>query len=1392
MAYLSSKNRNRENSGKTNGPATRNYNSETMYVNNRGVNNGYQNLNNYNQNNRSDNRFRNRMSNMKERQTKENTKRSIEEGLKDRNSISSARIQSELNGLNGSKLTNAYEKGSTHEEGMVNVEREIVKKDVKNIIKILALFLVPILIILFLAILMVTVFKNADSQIFSNVNGGTVQSDDYQFEDKDLNIFKNYPGLYEKIMKLTQEVSVKYQIEIDKFLVIATLVAPIENGLIIPVNDGSCGEPNCYYFKGESKTWTEFLDAWGDQSELLSKMQMLTFTNPASSVQVECGEEETLEQYAKNDLETNVFPWWGWLNPANWFKGFRDANAAEVNAKCTEAPSGKTKVPTVETLSTERGEHYLTNNEKSEYEYIKEPNSGGVYFWNLLNKNGFIHEYLKDYLSDQYKDDEDKNYEVNKAKILEVTDYIYSYYDSIRKDCEGHKIIESSIDKIKVYNPPEKQSRFGLPETIEIDFEDQYIGGVMLAEYNSGGEESLKAFAILARTEAVAVVGLDGAKTIENSSNVQNYNPNYSPEKYPRIAKAVEETRGLVVSHFQDPKVWHTEYDAFCPVKNVLEDGFYYLDDEQQNLPINPAAYEARAHKEFINPDSEYLDCPCFQNNNSRPHDEDAEDKNTRYYKSNTEPPTFPGGTPSQETKAVCWKPKGTTKTDDEGNTLYGWKYKPTGGHGRGASQYGLKYFDVFGYDQDALIRMFFPGAAIRVLSSSLEDDKCNGIPYYTGEPGGGTGTGNGTSDNYTDVIGGTPFNSTLAEALAQTGHTIADLNACICNRTTSAGLGTRAAVVEAGMGLLQCTMDMTGGFTYPYDHYGGAISSANPDISGKMGVNSRWGQFGGTGCATPPCRLGLNCATFVRWSMCNGGMNLCSRGSTFAHEMYGTQYFPGAIKIRLGPGFKVLEGNTSISSADEAFNNIQPGDVLYSDRLTGGGNHVMLIVGKDSSGITIAENGRKTRRIAKNELISSSTHTYGLLLLDGFYADASNKTNLTCSTSSGADIGNGPGESGGGSSGGSSYSPNGSPVTNKGSGSYGKIESSKLDSILKRGDVASAQVATFSNGSITGTYNYNSSDNEEYIISAASKTVLGIIAAKMQEEGIINLDTSLDQYWHKANGYDYSTCSSEWRIPLQSEGTLRSYTQSSKNLVENKASLRNCLTHSSTIKNLSMIYMVPGDTSSEYFGGGMSKTYGRAAFMLAHTSHQLFNAGATPGRNTEFNYQEDSLTREHALAGFTMQIAMKISVNEYLRSKILSPLGASASAFANGNSIYFATSYKTSAVNLAKIIAAVANDGVYEGKTIFSKATVDNIEKVESNLKNQTIAFNYINGKYVKYGFYKSVANASYYGVGYTTGTFISYDPKTSSGIVVNVKLKSSGDHTKSFNEIFNSLLNY
>ena len=342
---------------------------------------------------------------------------------------------------------------------------------------------------------------------------------------------------------------------------------------------------------------------------------------------------------------------------------------------------------------------------------------------------------------------------------------------------------------------------------------------------------------------------------------------------------------------------------------------------------------------------------------------------------------------------------------------------------------------------------------------------------------------------------------------------------------------------------------------------------------------------------------------------------------------------------------------------------------------------------------------------------------------------------------------------------------------------------------------ITMAQTAVFSQGEVVSTYSYKTSDTETFPISSASKSILGIVAAKMNDDGILNLDTKIDTYWHRVNGYDYTTCSSEWQKAIGSKDTLKKYTASNVELVENHASLRNCLTHSSTVKNMSMVHLRPNDDSSEYFGGGMGKNYGVAAFMLSHTYHQLFEKDGVPGSTTAYNYLKDTLTREHALAGYTMQISMKESVNEYLKREILNPLGCTSNGgFINGNSIYFSTYYQSSAVDLAKIISMVANDGVSNGKRILNSSAINNIEKVESKLKNQTIAFDYVDGKYIKFGNYSSISGASNYklsDVSNKYATYITYDPNKNIGFVVNVKFDSKNNKNNAYN-LFNNMNGY
>lgn len=737
---------NSNNSNSSNSSSSNSYKRNKNGYNTNGYNGGinkYRKNNNVN-NNLNDNSIAEKVEKGRQTIRKETAREAIRTGLNAYAPGLGEVADKALKTEKGEKLLDEYAKADNDAEGIKNVAKKLQDESKKKYI--MWFFLSNFGLIFFILIILLLVLKNADTQIYSNQNNGQIDTEQYPDDDMiNPNVFVKYPGIYEKVEAASEKVSDEYGVYIDKYLILATLVAPIENGNIMPVYDNSCGSDECYYLNGTSYKWDDFLGAWGDQAEYLAKSQILTYVNPASNINVNCGSEETMEQYAKNDLEVNNFSFWGLFNPANWFKGFRNATEAELNAKCIkDLPSGKTKVPTLYVLSIEQGDYYNSVNADHEHIYVKDPESGGVYFWNLVNNGGFIHVYMKDYLNINEENTSDQNYEENLSTILDIADYIYSYYQSIRKDCNNYRLIESTIEKIKVKH--KNDDGYDL-----VDFEDQYVGGVLMAEYDFGDLPSLMAMAILARTEAVAIVGLDGEGVILNSSDHQNYNgsaynptydpsyenqednPNYDPlwpkEHRPLIYEAVQLTKGMVISDYGVDEVKHTEYDAFCPVKNTLENGFYYLPDGQNNLPINPDAYSAKSGKTLNIPEI-YLECPCFQNHSSVPGDPYTGDFGIRFSLSATEAPTYSGGNPPQETLASCWSrerrgQQAPTRVNDSGQTEYGWLYKPSGGHGRGASQYGLKYFEVFGYDWESLLKLFFEKMGIMRLSSSLEDGEC-------------------------------------------------------------------------------------------------------------------------------------------------------------------------------------------------------------------------------------------------------------------------------------------------------------------------------------------------------------------------------------------------------------------------------------------------------------------------------------------------------------------------------------------------------------------------------------------------------------------------------------------------------------------------------------------
>ena len=259
-----------------------------------------------------------------------------------------------------------------------------------------------------------------------------------------------------------------------------------------------------------------------------------------------------------------------------------------------------------------------------------------------------------------------------------------------------------------------------------------------------------------------------------------------------------------------------------------------------------------------------------------------------------------------------------------------------------------------------------------------------------------------------TTIISSKPkLEKPIAEALAKRGYTVDDLNQCIFKRVEEAGPGTRYGVVAAAYGLLDCMLDMTG-TVLSYDHDAGKVHvdsksgfdhcARNPDICNKIGVNTRWGKRGGT-CKTDVCYYGLNCATFVRWSMCNGGMNLCFGGSAGASSMANVNFFPEADGVIVNRNsVKYYSGKDLTSySAYDLVRMIQPGDIAFRERNTdtdGSSQHTFVIVGKDETGIYTANNGSYINKITYSSMLDGEFY-YRILFLDNYYDNPNNRNNL-------------------------------------------------------------------------------------------------------------------------------------------------------------------------------------------------------------------------------------------------------------------------------------------------------------------------------------------------------------------------------------------------------------
>ncbi len=210
--------------------------------------------------------------------------------------------------------------------------------------------------------------------------------------------------------------------------------------------------------------------------------------------------------------------------------------------------------------------------------------------------------------------------------------------------------------------------------------------------------------------------------------------------------------------------------------------------------------------------------------------------------------------------------------------------------------------------------------------------------------------------------------------------------------------------------------------------------------------------------------------------------------------------------------------------------------------------------------------------------------------------------------------------------------------------------------------------------------------------IASISKVVIAMCAVAMAEDGVLDLDAPISTYWGAGAVNPYS----------KGQPTARTF-----------------MTHTSSIKNL--------DTTR-----GLSKLRG---ILQSKSSWRSME----PGNGGYWSYSNFGM----CVLGTTLELAYDGLLDDYLQKRFLEPIGARAS-FCGGRleedevatlyptggvgrsaadhaaqripskigdtASYFPGGYTTSAVDMAKLVAVLANDGVYK-EPVYGYAQVRDME---------------------------------------------------------------------------------
>lgn len=318
----------------------------------------------------------------------------------------------------------------------------------------------------------------------------------------------------------------------------------------------------------------------------------------------------------------------------------------------------------------------------------------------------------------------------------------------------------------------------------------------------------------------------------------------------------------------------------------------------------------------------------------------------------------------------------------------------------------------------------------------------------------------------------------------------------------------------------------------------------------------------------------------------------------------------------------------------------------------------------------------------------------------------------------------------------------------------------SKIEEVAQKYGASGVEVAIIKNGQVADTFSYGWSTkgvdpmttDTKIRIASISKVILGMETMRLREKGVVNLDTSIGEYWG---------------FPI-----------SNPNYPQKVISIRSLLSHTSSIDaNL-----------------GKAKEYEVVSPLLQNG--QAFDT-SVPNHRHSWSYNNYAFD----VLGLTIEQAANKSVDEMLREDFYTGMDIDGAFFTNnlkntdniatlynqkgdversveeqkaiiggfgpkGTGEHFAGGMEISVSDLAKLVALLANDGMYDGKQYLSPQSVAMLEATNIGTVGdgfyQALPLRYRPNMYGRDRLYYHTGSA--YGV-YNT---MSYDPGTKDGVVV------------------------